>query len=58
MSLVSTSVLDTAAGTGMRSVDIHYLDASGNAQSLVVALNGTTPVNIPTVLFRYINAIH
>src|SRR4030066_991530 len=41
MTIVSTSVNDTAAGTGIQSVDVMYLDASGNVQIEVVALSGT-----------------
>ena len=36
----STSANDTAAGTGTRTVQIAYLDASGDEQAVTVALNG------------------
>lgn len=42
--VVSTSANDTAAGTGVRSVRIVYLDASGLERTVDVAMNGTTPV--------------
>lgn len=46
LEIVSTSVNDTnAAGTGIRSVKVTYIDSSNNlAQSGVINLNGTTPV--------------
>lgn len=46
--VVSTSASDTAAGTGVRTVKIVYLDAAGAQQSKIVTLNGTTPVSIGT----------
>lgn len=44
-SIVSTSVNDTAAGTGARTVTMYGLNASYVEQSETVTLNGTTPVN-------------
>lgn len=44
VSIVSSSVNDTAAGTGCQSVTITGLDANFNEQSEVLATNGTTPV--------------
>jgi len=58
MTIVSTSVNDTAAGTGVQSVDVMYLDASGNVQTEVVALSGTTPVNTVATNIRFIHAFH
>lgn len=58
MTIVSTSVNDTAGGTGVRSVDIHYLDSSGNPQVEIKTLNGTTPVNTVATNIRFINAFH
>lgn len=45
MQVVSTSASDTSAGTGVQKVTIQYLDANYAAQTEVVTLNGTTPVN-------------
>lgn len=42
--VVSSSVNDTAAGTGMRTVTIQGLDGSYNFTTETVTLNGTTPV--------------
>lgn len=44
--LVSTSVNDTAAGTGARTVRIIFLDINGLQQIRTETLNGTTPVSI------------
>lgn len=58
MRVVSTSASDTALGTGMQVVDIHYLDANYNVQSELVTLNGVTPVlTVATNILR-INGFH
>lgn len=57
MSLVSTSAQDGVAGTGVLSVDVHYIDPTGNPQSTVVTMNGTTAVNTG-ILMRFIQSIH
>lgn len=44
VSIVSSSVNDTAAGTGARTLRISGLNATGDFQTEVVTLNGTTPV--------------
>lgn len=56
--LVSTSTLDAAAGTGVRSVDVHGLDIAGNPQDEIVILNGTTPVSTVRTDWRFCQAIH
>lgn len=43
--LVSTSINDTAAGTGARTVLIRGVNATYTATTETVTLNGTTPVN-------------
>jgi len=51
--LVSTSVNDTAAGTGARTVTVFYLDDNHVRQEEIVALNGTTAVAmVATNAFR------
>ena len=52
MEVVSSSALDTAAGTGARTVTIDYLDAAYAAQSVVLTLNGVTPVALPVPVRR------
>jgi hypothetical protein len=44
VSLVSTSVLDTSAGTGARSVRLYGLNQNYELIEETVTLNGTTPV--------------
>jgi len=44
ISLSSTSLLDTSAGTGARSVRISGLDTNYNVQSETITLNGLIPV--------------
>jgi hypothetical protein len=56
--IVSTSANDTAAGSNVRTVDVHYLDAAGNEQVENVTLNGTTPVNTVATNIRFIQYIH
>lgn len=58
MSVVSTSVNDASAGTGLRTIDIHYLDANLAEQVETVTLNGTTPVLTVATNIRFINEIH
>lgn len=58
MTLVSTSSADSAAGTGIRSVFVHYLDANGNPQTEVVLMNGTNNVNTVATNIRFVQDIH
>lgn len=52
MEVVSSSANDTAAGTGARTVSIDYLDAAYAAQTVVLTMNGTTPVAMPVPVMR------
>lgn len=58
MSLVSTSANDTAAGTGVRSVDIHYLDDLLVERTETVIMNGITPVLTVATNIRFIQCLH
>lgn len=58
MSIVSTSASDGVAGTGIRSVEIHYLDANLAEQSEVVVLNGVAPVNTVATDIRFVQCMH
>jgi len=58
MSVVSTSANDTAAGTGTRTIEIHYLDANLADQSETVTLNGVTPVLTVATNIRFIQCMH
>ena len=56
MSVSSSSVSDTSAGVGIRTLFIMYLDGSWNSQALTVTMNGTTPVTVGAgAIFRIKN---
>ena len=58
MALVSSSINDAAAGTGVQAVHIHYLDHSYQPKTVAIITNGTTPVlTVPTDILR-INGMH
>lgn len=50
--IFSSSVNDTAAGTGARTLYFSGLDGDGNFQEETVTLNGTTPVTTTSTWFR------
>lgn len=52
MQIRSTDVNDTAAGTGMRTLTIAALDASYNEVTINITLNGTTAVQLPSLILR------
>lgn len=58
MAVVSTSASDAAAGTGIRTVLIHYLDTNYISQTETVTLNGVTPVNTVATNILRINGLH
>lgn len=61
LSIVSDSAQDAAAGTGARTILLHYLDANLAAQTLTVTMTGTTPVDTTTLGVtdvRWINCVH
>lgn len=58
ISLVSTSVNDTAAGTGIRTLDVHYLDASLVRRVETITMNGTTDVLSVATNIRFIECMH
>lgn len=58
LALKSTSGSDTAAGTGVRTVGIHYLDPDYNEQEEVVIMNGATLVNTVATNINHIQWIH
>ena len=57
MEIVSTSANDALAGTGVQSVEIHYLDADWNEVDEEIELAGLTPVNLASPAIR-INGLH
>lgn len=58
MQIVSTSASDSVAGTGIRTIQIHYLDNIGNPQEETIATNGTTPVLTVATNIRFVQEIH
>lgn len=58
MQVVSSSASDAAAGTGIRTVDIEYLDTSYNMQTERVTLNGVTVVNTVATNILRVNNFH
>lgn len=57
-SIASTSALDTAAGTGARTIKIEYLDQTGAGPfSETLTLNGTTGVNTVATNICFIEQI-
>lgn len=55
--VVSTDAADTAAGAGVRSVEVHGLSATGVDQDEVIATNGVTPV-AGTLSYMRVNKLH
>jgi len=58
MTLASTDANDTAAGTGIQSVHIHYLDANLDERDEIVTLNGVTGVPTVATDIRFIQCMH
>lgn len=58
MTVVSTSAQDGVAGTGILTLDIHGLDATGAVVSEIVVMQGTTPVSTTRTNWRFIQSIH
>jgi len=58
ISLVSNSPNDTAAGTGARQVEVHYLDGTLVEKVEIVTLNGLTPVAMVETKVSFIQCLH
>lgn len=58
ISFVSTDAQDSAAGTGIREIEVHYLDADLNEQHAVIPLTGLTPVVSALTGVRFIQCMH
>ena len=58
MQIVSTSADDTAAGTGVQTIRLYYLDENYEEQQEILTLDGVTPVlTIATNILR-VNKMH
>lgn len=58
MAVASSDANDTAAGTGVRQIMIHYLDSRYRPQIAIVTLNGLTPVLTTETDILRINGVH
>jgi hypothetical protein len=58
MTVVSESTADTSAGTGVQTVRLHYLDATGAEQTEDITMNGTTGVNTVATNIRFVNDMY
>jgi len=58
ISAVSSSADDAAGGTGVRSLEMHYLDGNDNPQSTTIDLNGTTTVTFSPTDITFIQCVH
>jgi hypothetical protein len=58
LQISSSSAADTSAGTGIQTLDVHYLDPNGDEQEETVTMNGTTPVNTVATDIDFIQWIH
>lgn len=60
LSIVSTSADDdgSPAGTGARTIDIHYLDANLVERIETVTMNGLTPVLTVATNIRFVQCMH
>jgi len=58
ISVVSTSANDAAAGTGIRTFDLHYLDANLARQIETITTNGLTPVLSVATNIRFVECMH
>lgn len=58
MYLVSTSASDSAAGTGVRTVELNYLDNTYAQQTEIITLNGVTPVTTVATNILRVNDLH
>jgi len=58
MSIVSTDAADDSAGTNIRKIELHYLDANLIEQTEIITLDGLTPVLTTATDIRFINCMH
>ncbi len=58
MSVISTSAQDGPGGTGILTIDIHYIDANGLEKLETITMNGLVAVNTAALDIRFINDMH
>ena len=58
MTVVSTSAQDAAGGTGIRTLDVFYLDAAGIEREVTITMAGAVGVDLPVADIRWVSIIH
>lgn len=58
LQVVSSNAGDTSGGTGVREIDIHYLDTAGLEQEEMITMNGLTPVNTVATDIDFVQWAH
>lgn len=58
LSIVSTSIEDSVGGTGIRTVEVHYLDTNLEIQTESITMNGTTAVLTTATDIRFVQCAH
>lgn len=58
LQISSSNAADTSAGTGVQTIDVHYLDTNGDEQEENIIMNGVTPVNTVATNIDFIQWIH
>lgn len=58
MEIESTAPADSATGTNVRTVEMHYLDGRLDMQQETIILDGTTPVLTEATDIRWIQCMH
>ena len=56
--IVSSSIDDTSAGSGVRTIEVHYLDVNLDEQAVIIPLTGTAPIVGAITGVRFINCMH
>lgn len=57
LSFASASANDAAGGTGVRTIAVLYLDTELEEQTMLITLNGTTPVLAPVSDVRFVQGM-
>jgi len=58
MTIASTSANDDSAGTGARTIDVHYLDANLAEQMEIITMDGVSNVLTVATDIRFIQCMH
>ena len=58
MQVVCANAADISGGTGIREIEIHYLDSAGACQSEIATTNGLSPVDTIAMDMRFIQDVH